>query len=288
MQEDEALLIWISKLTNVSTIKLKKLLEKYQALKAIFNLKERELKENSFTEFEIKEILNEQYRKYLYEYIKYIEKNEIKILYLLDNNYPIKLKNIYDPPIVLYAKGNIDILNDVSIGIVGSRDCSDYGRNIASKISYELSKSSINIISGLAKGIDSASHIGAIQAKGKTIAVMGTGIESVYPSENKKLAESIIDSGGTLITEFPINAPIRRLNFPKRNRIISGLSNGILVVEAKEKSGALITADFALEQGKNVYAIPGNITSMNSIGTNDLIKLGAKAVTNVVDIIEDL
>lgn len=173
---------------------------------------------------------------------------------------------------ILYARGNIDILNNESIAIVGCRDTSNYGISATKYFSFNLARKNINIISGLAKGVDSFAHIGAICAKGKTIAVVGNGLDSIYPRENLYIAKKILETGGTILSEYPLGTKPEKMNFPARNRIISGLSTSILVIEAKEKSGTLITVDFALEQGRNVYVVPGNIDSINSIGTNELLK----------------
>ncbi len=215
-----------------------------------------------------------------------MKNNDIKIITLHDNKYPEKLKNIYDKPKVLYAKGNIKLLNEKSVAIVGCRDCSEYGKNMAKKLSYNLAKENICIISGLAKGIDTFSHIGALEAGGKTIAVIGNGLDYVYPLENRNLYERILLNDGLIVTEYNLGTRPERLNFPARNRIISGLSDAIVIVEAKEKSGALITAEFGLEQGKDVFAVPGNIDSVNSKGTNALIKDGAFIVTDCKDVLE--
>lgn len=200
---------------------------------------------------------------------------EIKKITIGDKKYPKLLRQIYDPPKCLYILGNIEILNNPSVAIVGCRDATEYGKKAAKYFAYNLAKENINIVSGLAKGIDSFAHIGALQAKGKTIAVIGNGLDVIYPKENEELAKQIVRSGGTIISEYPLGTKPQKENFPARNRIISGLCNSVIVVEAKEKSGALITADFAVEQGKNVYAVPGNINSINSVGTNNLIKDGA-------------
>ena len=214
--------------------------------------------------------------------------NEIKLITILDENYPIKLREIYDPPTTLYVLGNAELLNsNPSIAMVGCRECSDYGKAMATRIAFSLAKKGINIISGMARGIDSFSHVGALNAKGKTVAVVGCGVDIVYPPENKKLFNDIISSGGAVISEYPIATKPEKKHFPARNRIISGLSDGLIVVEAKERSGTLITVDFALEQGRNVYVVPGNVTSQNSVGTNDLAKQGAKIITSIEDILED-
>lgn len=202
-----------------------------------------------------------------------------------DKCYPKQLKQIYDVPKKIYVKGNKEILSKTGIAIVGCRDNTKYGELIAKNLAYNLAKNGVNIISGLAKGIDSFAHIGAIYAKGKTIAVLGNSIDTIYPKENEIIAQKIIEYGGAIISEYPVGAKIEKKNFPARNRIISGLSQGVIVVEAKEKSGSLITADFALEQGRDVYAVPGSITSIHSAGTNNLIKEGAIPVTKYEDVI---
>ena len=181
---------------------------------------------------------------------------EYKIIKINENEYPKKLKKIYAPPQELYVLGNSEILNENSIAIVGCRNCSTYGANMAKKFGYELSKKGVNIISGLARGIDTYSHIGSLMANGKTIAVLGSGLDKIYPAENKKLCKAIIEKGGAIITEFPMGTKPEKTNFPIRNRIISGLSDGILVIEAKERSGTLITVGYGLEQGKEIFVIP--------------------------------
>lgn len=201
-----------------------------------------------------------------------------------DRAYPKQLKQIYNPPKVLYIRGNKGILSDFGIAIVGCRDNTKYGELVAKNFGYYLAKNNVNVISGLAMGIDSYAHIGAIYAKGKTIAVLGDGVDRIYPRENIAIAEKIIEYGGCIVSEYPVGSPIDRKHFPERNRIISGLSYGVVVVEAKEKSGALITVEHALEQGRDVYAVPGNINSKQSVGTNELIRDGAIPITNYRDI----
>lgn len=184
----------------------------------------------------------------------------MKILEIGDKLYPKKLLDIYNPPKKLYIMGNLEILSDFGIGIVGTRDASEYGKNITKSLAYGLAKKGINVISGMAKGIDTAAHRGALLAKGKTIAVLGGGFNNIYPKENIELFKNILDRGGAVITEYEENVQAIPENFPKRNRIISGLSSGIVVTEAKERSGSLITADLALEQGKEVFAVPRKYT----------------------------
>lgn len=215
-----------------------------------------------------------------------IDEEEIHVIKVEDRQYPELLRKIYDPPKCLYVIGNIEILNNPSIAIVGSRVASEYGKKAAKYFAYNLAKEGFNIVSGLARGIDSFSHIGALDAYGKTVAVIGCGLDIIYPKENKVLEEKIIKNGGTIISEYPLGTPPRKNHFPARNRIISGLSQGVIVIEAKEKSGSLITADFAIEQGREVFAVPGNINSINSIGTNYLIRDGAILINNYKDVLD--
>lgn len=228
--------------------------------------------------------MDKEKRENINKYIENMKKEKVNIITIRDKEYPKLLKTIYDYPISLYIKGNAKLLNNPSIGIVGCRNASPYGIKVAQYFSYYLSKEGINIISGLAKGIDSYSHIGAICAKGKTIGIIGNGLDIIYPKENQYLYNKILEENGTIVSEYPLGVEPTKMNFPARNRIISGMSKGIIVIEAKKKSGTLITVDFALEQGRDVYVVPGNIDSINSVGTNDLIKQGAKIVTTYKDI----
>jgi DNA processing protein len=213
-------------------------------------------------------------------------KSGAHLVTLLDDRYPSLLKEIPDPPPYLYLKGTIPA-SRTTIAVVGSRSASDYGISITSRLSRELAEQGVTIVSGLALGVDTAAHRAALQAKGATIGVLGCGIDLVYPSINRQLYREM-EERGAIISEFPVGTPPDAPNFPRRNRIISGLSRGVLVVEAAEKSGSLITAGFALEQGREVFAVPGNITFRASRGTNSLIKQGAKLVESVSDIIGEL
>lgn len=279
--------IWLSRIEGISSRILIEILNKYKSPKILWNKTKEELIEDGIKEDYAEKLIDSLCRTNLDKYLNYMKKNNIEIVSLYDTYYPDKLKVIYDPPIVLYVKGNKKILNNKSVAIVGCRLPTSYGKNIANNMAYNLSVNNINIISGLARGIDTCSHIGCLKANGTTIAVVGCGLDRVYPEENKLLFENIIKSGGAIVSEYIVGTKPLAKNFPRRNRIISGLSNGVIVIEAKEKSGTLITADFALEQGKDVYAVPGNITSINSYGTNELIKQGAKVATSVQDILED-
>ncbi len=218
-----------------------------------------------------------------------LDKLNVKVITIIEDGYPSILKNIYDPPPIIYYQGNfIEIMkNKKGIAIVGSRKATYYGRKVSREIADELATCGYVIISGLARGIDTHAHIGALEAGGMTIAVLGCGADVIYPAENRGLAYRIIENGA-IISEFPLQTKPEKSNFPRRNRIISGLTLGTVVVEAAEKSGALITADFALDQGKEVFAIPGNIHSFLSRGCHNLIKQGAKLVNNYQDILEEL
>lgn len=289
MQKDIIYWIWLSRLIN--TVKLSsihKLLNIYKLPERIWKLTKDELINLKINRVEIEQILKMEYRQNIENYFYYMKKEKIQIITYYDEYYPEKLKNIEDAPIVIYAKGNIKILNKIAIGIVGCRLCSEYGKKISEEFAYNLSKKDIVIISGLARGIDTWAHIGCIKAKGETIAVLGSGIDMMYPPENKGIFEKIVETGGVIISEYIVGTKPEPNNFPKRNRIISGLSDGVLLIEAKKRSGSLITVDLALEQGKNVYAIPGDIYRKNSVGTNELIKQGAIPVTKVEDILEEL
>lgn len=217
---------------------------------------------------------------------KAAQKLGLEILSYEDNGYPENLKNIPAAPIVIYVKGKLVPQDKYSIGIVGSRRASFYGLSSAERFAADLSSLGFTIVSGMARGIDSASHKGALRVGGRTVAVMGSGFKHVYPTENKELCAEIAQNGA-VISEFPLDTPPLKQNFPRRNRVISGLALGVLVVEAARNSGALITADFALEQGREVFALPGKVDSGTSFGTNGLIKQGAKLVSCVEDITEE-
>ncbi|HYG12483.1 MAG TPA: DNA-processing protein DprA [Pyrinomonadaceae bacterium] len=212
------------------------------------------------------------------------------VLILDDGTYPALLREIADPPITLYVRGAWEACLDAPcVAIVGSRRCSTYGQNVALMLARDLAARGVTIVSGLARGIDAAAHRGALEAGGRTVGVLGTGIDEVYPRDHKKLAEEILARGGALVSQFPLGTPPIPENFPYRNRIISGLSLGVLLVEAAENSGSLITARLAMEQNREVFAVPGNVTSRNSFGTNYLIKgAGAKLVQQWQDVAAEL
>ncbi len=228
----------------------------------------------------IKQRLNIDYG---YRLIEWAEKHNYDIVTLLDPDYPTALRELYDPPPFLFMAGTIIESDNLAIAIVGSRSATDYGKTTASTLAGELSRNGVTIISGMAVGVDSASHRGALAVGGRTIAVLGSGIDVIYPRENKTLYGQITENGAVISEFFPGTDPDPG-HFPRRNRVIAGLSRAVVVVEAGGKSGALLTADLALSQGKNLFAVPGNLSSKLSAGTNDLIKSGAHLLTSIDDI----
>jgi len=210
------------------------------------------------------------------------------VISLDDPAYPPRLREIYDPPVILYVRGSLDVLTKPGLAMVGTRHPTPYGSGMAERLACDLAMQGMVIISGMARGVDTAAHRGAIAAKGKTLAVFGTGVDVIYPKENSRLAEQILALGGALISEFPLGTFAAPQNFPIRNRILSGMAVGVLVVEAAEYSGTRITARCALEQNRDVFAVPGNVTNKNSWGPNTLIKQGAKLVATWEDVWEEL
>ena len=266
-----------------------KLLERFGSPDAVFHARRSELEALRLKGETIESILKREFYGRADGELERVKQLGGDILILDDGSYPALLRETDDPPIVLYVKGEWQqCLDQPGIGVVGSRMCSTYGENASEMLSRDLASRGISIISGLARGIDAAAHKGAIQAGGRTVAVMGTGLDGVYPRDNTGLVREIIASGGCIVTQFPLGTPPLKDNFPYRNRIISGLSLGVLIVEASERSGSLITARLAAEQNREVLAVPGNITSGNSFGTNYLIKSGAKLVQQWQDVVAEL
>lgn len=220
------------------------------------------------------------------EYEK-LQKHGVDILTILDESYPKNLKEIFTPPVVLYVKGELKPEDEFAIGVVGARKATDYGKRATREITEGMAEAGITIVSGLALGLDAEAHKAAISKKARTIAVLANGLDQIYPPTNKPIADKILENGA-IISEQPIGMPPLKQNFPARNRIISGLSLGVLITEAGEHSGTLHTASFALEQNRQIYAVPGPIYNPLSQGPNNLIKSGAKAVSCAEDILEDL
>ena len=281
-------LIALNLVKGLGSIKIKALLEHFKSALNVFGASSGELKKiegiSSKIVSAIAKIKNSREFK---EELELIEKNNIKAITINDENYPKNLKEIYDPPIVLYVKGDILACDDTAVGIVGSRRASYYGLSFAERIAYELSNLGITVVSGMARGIDTKAHRGVLRAKGRTLAVLGSGLNNIYPPENKRLSEEITQFGA-VVSEFPLNTKPLAGNFPRRNRIISGLSLGIVVVEAARNSGALITARLGLEQGREIFSVPGRVDSRISYGTNQLIREGAKLLNSIDDILEEL
>jgi DNA processing protein len=267
-----------------------KLLERFGSAEAVYSATRVELEHLRLVPEAVDSIIARDLRSRAEAEIAAVRKLGGDILLLDDGVYPSSLREIYDPPIVLYVKGAwSECWDQPCVGVVGSRKCSTYGQNAALMLSRDLAQRGVTVVSGFARGIDAAAHRGTLEANGRTVAVLGTGIDEVYPRDHKKLATEILDKGGALVSQFPLGTPPVSENFPYRNRIISGLSLGVVVVEASEYSGSLITARLAMEQNREVFAVPGNITSRNSFGTNYLIKgAGAKLVQQWQDIATEL
>ncbi len=265
--------------------KYKEILEKFNSPEIVFKISMAELKAKGFSEGFIKTLTKLKAFSLELELAE-CDKKGIKILTYEDNDYPEILKEIFSPPLVLYVKGEYNSKEDMALAIVGSRRPTLYGRMTAEKLAKDLALMNVTVVSGLARGIDTAAHQGVLKGKGRTIAVLGSGLGKIYPPENQKIAGEICERG-LIISEFPYRARPLPANFPRRNRLISGLSAGVIIVEAARRSGALITADLALEQGREVFAVPGKIDSPTSWGVHQLIKEGAKMVVGIEDILEE-
>jgi DNA processing protein len=282
---------WISlnMTLGVGPRKATQLLERFSSAESVFHATRSELETLRLRAESVESILKREFHEKAIEELEKTRSLGGDVLILDDGSYPFLLREITDPPITLYVKGDWQTCFDLPcIGVVGSRKCSTYGENASEMLARDLAANGVCVVSGLARGIDTAAHRGAIRGRGRTIAVLGTGIDTVYPKENWRLVEEILASGGAIVSQFPLETPPLKDNFPYRNRIISGLSLGILIVEASERSGSLITARLAMEQNREVLAVPGNITSKNSFGTNYLIKSGAKLVQQWQDVVTEL
>lgn len=267
----------------------KKILNYFPSLAIAYSANFSEFKTAGLEEKVIEEFLVRRKEINLDKEWEKLEKEGIKLIAIEDDGYPSLLKEIYDPPSALYYKGNLK-KDGERLAVVGTRKCTSYGMQAAEKIVRELAENGLEIISGLALGIDTVAHQSTLEKNGYTIAVLGSGLneKSIYPLQNRGLAEKIIEKNGAIISEYPYGTPPLKENFPKRNRIISGLSLGALIIEAPYESGALITGRYGLEQNREIFAVPGNIYSHNSEGTNNLIKLGAHLIVSGQDILEIL
>lgn len=286
----EEIFYWLalSLTPGVGGIFIKRLLDRFKTPEAVFQAPLEELLQiEGLGEKVAREIQKGPVEKKVVRELSLLGEVGGKIMTIRDASYPKRLKEIYDPPPLLYVRGDLKEEDELAVAIVGSRKTTPYGRWITEKMGQELARHGITIVSGMARGIDSHAHWGALSGGGRTIAVLGCGVDVVYPPENRNLYKRIIDQG-TVLSEFAMGSPPEGGHFPKRNRIISGLSLGVVVVQASMESGSLITANYALEQGREVFAVPGNVGSDSSRGTHQLIKDGAKLVESSEDILEEV
>lgn len=289
LEEYRAYEYWLASMQGISDLKKRKLREYMKCAKDVYYIEETQLKKVDFLSEEEKTILQKaQKRKSFEEEWERIKEQKIWMYLYFENEYPEKLKMLTDCPYAIYGKGKLPKSEGVSIAIVGARKCTRYGELYAGRFAESLAGAGVQIISGMARGIDGAGHRGALMAKGKTFAVLGCGVDVCYPKEHKGLYMDILEHEGGILSEFPPGAQPLSFHFPRRNRIISGLSDGVLVIEAKEKSGSLITADLALEQGRDVWALPGPLNSELSRGCNWLIRQGAGILISPEILLEDL
>jgi len=280
--------IWFSELKTIKPSIKYKLIEHFESPKNLFFARVSQLRACGLLgNKEVDEILRHDLED-VDKYIKICQRDKIEIITYESLNYPERLREIFNPPYVLYVKGKLPEFDEnVCVTVVGTRKSSPYGRSVAEKLSYQMASCGALIISGLAEGIDACANKAAMDASKRTVAVLGNGINYCYPKFNKWLYDEIIRDGGCIISEYPPFSNIEKMNFPIRNRIMSGLADCVLVVEAPEKSGALITANYAAEQGKDVFAVMGNIDAVTCVGSNKLIKDGAIPITDGWDILEE-
>lgn len=291
--ENLKLFYFLKSITSLGDVRIRRIAEKFNNLGHLFSSDLQTLKSiDGISEKTLREVESAVNKSNVFEesYLKLLEKLEksnIKVTTIFDENYPQNLKNIYDAPVILYYYGNMSESDRYSIGIVGTRTPSDYGRKVCRDLSKELANRGLPVVSGLAIGIDSIAHNSCLESGGITYAVLGSGVDNLYPPDNKHLYERIKETGA-VISEFEIGSKAEKVNFPRRNRVVSGISLGTLIVESRIKGGSLITAEFALDQNRELFAVPGNITAKNSDGCNNLIKKGyAKLVSSVDDIISE-
>ncbi|MBI5698908.1 DNA-protecting protein DprA [Candidatus Saganbacteria bacterium] len=278
----------INNITNLGPVTINKLWEHFGDIKTVWEASKGDIQKiEGLSKPAVAAFLEKRDKIDLEEQPDLIRKNNVKVITIEEENYPANLKNIYAPPPVLYIKGSLFKADEKALAIVGTRRASSYGLEIAKRLAFELAGLGITIVSGLASGVDTAAHKGALEAKGRTLAIFGCGVDMIFPAENRELAKEI-ESSGACVSEFPMGARTEKGNFPRRNRIISGLTLGTIVVEGNYDSGAMITAKDALEQGREVFAVPGNVEADQSKGPHWLIKQGAKLVESVDDILSEL
>ncbi len=271
----------------IGPAKVRALLDYFGDLQTAWQARTRDLSRAGLDRRAIRNLVRKRAELDLDDEMRKIEQHNVHFVTWEDDTYPSLLRQIYNPPPVLYIRGELRPEDEWAVAVVGTRKATIYGKQVTRTLGRELAQNHVTIVSGLAHGIDAAAHRTALDAGGRTIAVLGCGLDRVYPAQNKQLAHDIVENGA-LVSDYALGTPADARNFPPRNRIISGLSLGVLVVEAATRSGALITVDFALEQGRDVFAVPGDITHKNSAGCNRLIHDGAKMVLGVQDILEEL
>lgn len=288
MAEDIFYWLALSLVPGVGSTLMKRLLDRFNTPEAVFRASMKELLSIEGLGGKVAgEIQKGPSEKAVERELSLLKEVDGKIITFKDRDYPRRLKDIYDPPALLYMRGELKSRDELAIAIVGSRKTSPYGRWFTEKIARDFAHHGVTVVSGMARGIDSVAHQGALQGGGRTIAVLGCGINVIYPSENRNLFYQMIEQGAVL-SEFSMGSPPEGGHFPRRNRIISGLSVGVVIVQASAESGSLITAGYALEQGREVFAVPGNVGAEGSRGTNRLIKEGAKLVESTDDILEEI
>lgn len=287
MLKDEVLYwIWLAQKCGIASKDFPRLISRYEDPFEIYRLESDEIQGFDFIDRALKVKLAQKSLESAYSIFKYCKKNDVDIITYADKRYPERLRDIENPPVLLYCIGDLPDLNrKLCVGIVGTRNISAYGMQVTYKISYELASGGACIVSGMARGVDSVAACGALEARKSTVAVLGCGIDIVYPKENSKL-HTCIKHQGAVITEYPPSEPPYPSNFPKRNRIISGLSQAVLVVEGEITSGSMITARSALKQGRDVFALPGKINESNSDGPNELIRCGVNVALSAEDILD--
>ena len=287
--DDRERYILLNLIPDIGTIRVRKLLEAFGSLRALFAASETQLRQVDGIGLVLAARVGQACRKTnaLDEELRLAKQAGCRVVTQVEKGYPTPLTQISDPPLALYLKGEWIDDDTTAVGVVGSRRASLYGHQMAQRLSYDLALRGVTVVSGLARGIDGEAHRGALKANGRTLAVLGCGLSRIYPPEHDELAEQIAQHGA-VISEYPMRMDPLAQNFPRRNRLISGLSLGVVIVEAANRSGALITADCALEQGREVFAVPGKADALTAQGTNQLLKQGAKLVTSVEDILEEL
>ena len=288
MTEKEAL-IALNMMPGIGSVTVLRIMEQFGSAASIFDLSEVELASvQGVGSVRAAKLAGELSSLPYKEEIERAEKSSVKFVTLVDDDYPELLRKIADPPPALYVVGDTKVLNKTGCAIIGTRHASVYGRETARRFGYQVASAGYSVVSGFARGIDTEAHTGAVQAGGITVAVLGSALDKMYPQENKKFAREVIEKGGAIITEYPFGRSADRQTFPQRNRIVSGMSRGVLVIESPLRSGTLITVAQALEQGRVVMAVPGRIDSRVSMGSNRLIREGARLVSCVDDVLEEL